>query len=84
MSRERRRGRRAPAFAVLGLALAVSGSTLGPASLADAVEPLRVLLVGDSVTQGSAGDSTWRYRLWKHLEATTAGPVDLVGPRNDL
>ena len=80
----RRRGRRAPAFAVLGLALAVSGSTLGPASSADAVEPLRVLLVGDSVTQGSAGDWTWRYRLWRHLEATADGPVDLVGPRTDL
>lgn len=49
-----------------------------------AEEPVRVLLVGDSVTQGSAGDWTWRYRLWKHLELTAGGPVDLVGPRDDL
>lgn len=42
-----------------------------------------VLLVGDSVTQGSAGDWTWRYRLWKHFEASGT-PVDFVGPRNDL
>jgi lysophospholipase L1-like esterase len=38
--------------------------------------PARVLLVGDSVTQGSAGDWTWRYRLWEHL----GDEVDLVGP----
>lgn len=45
--------------------------------------PVRILLVGDSVTQGSAGDWTWRYRLHQHL--TAAGvPFDLVGPRNDL
>jgi hypothetical protein len=43
-----------------------------------------VLIVGDSVTQGSAGDWTWRYRLWKHLEATSGQPVDLVGPRTDV
>ena len=42
-----------------------------------------LLLVGDSVTQGSTGDWTWRYRLWKHLVATGAS-VDLVGPRDDL
>lgn len=40
---------------------------------------VRVLLVGDSVTQGSAGDWTWRYRLWEHLVAVGAD-VDLVGP----
>ncbi|HEU5036713.1 MAG TPA: GDSL-type esterase/lipase family protein [Nocardioides sp.] len=40
-------------------------------------EPVRVLLVGDSVTQGSAGDWTWRYRLWEHLRDAD---VDLVGP----
>ena len=46
-------------------------------------EPLRILLVGDSVTHGSAGDWTWRYRLWQHF--TAAGiAVDFVGPRQDL
>ena len=39
--------------------------------------PVRILLVGDSVTQGSAGDWTWRYRLWEHL---ADDDVDLVGP----
>lgn len=45
--------------------------------------PLRVLVVGDSVTQGSAGDWTWRYRLWQHL-SSTGTEVDFVGPRDDL
>jgi lysophospholipase L1-like esterase len=44
----------------------------------------RVLIVGDSTSQGSTGDWTWRYRLWKHLEATADRPVDFVGPRTDL
>lgn len=45
--------------------------------------PLRVLIVGDSVTHGSAGDWTWRYRLWQHL-TTDGAAVDFVGPRDDL
>lgn len=45
--------------------------------------PLRILIVGDSVSQGSAGDWTWRYRLWQHLTATGTA-VDFVGPRDDL
>lgn len=48
-------------------------------------EPVRILLVGDSVTQGSAGDWTWRYRLWQHL--TDDGDdmaVDFVGPTDAL
>jgi lysophospholipase L1-like esterase len=45
--------------------------------------PLRVLLVGDSVTQGSAGDWTWRYRLWQQLTADGTA-VDFVGPYDDL
>ncbi len=47
-------------------------------------EPARVMLVGDSSTQGSTGDWTWRYRLWQHLDATAPGQVDLVGPHDDL
>jgi len=55
-----------------------------PVPAVTAAEPVRILLVGDSVTQGSAGDWTWRYRLWQHLASTSAEPVDLVGPRDDL
>ena len=45
--------------------------------------PTRIMLVGDSITQGSAGDWTWRYRLWQHLRDSGA-QVDLVGPWDDL
>lgn len=40
--------------------------------------------VGDSMTIGSAGEHTWRYRLWQHLCATYGGPFKIVGPREEL
>lgn len=40
--------------------------------------------VGDSMTIGSAGEHTWRYRLWRHLCATYGGPFTFVGPRETL
>ncbi|MET8567901.1 GDSL-type esterase/lipase family protein [Streptomyces sp. NPDC004783] len=45
---------------------------------------LRIMPVGDSMTIGSAGEHTWRYRLWQHLCATYGGPFTLVGPREAL
>ncbi|MCN9243298.1 SGNH/GDSL hydrolase family protein [Streptomyces sp. RY43-2] len=45
---------------------------------------LRFMPVGDSMTIGSAGEHTWRYRLWQHLCATYNGPCKLVGPRETL
>ena len=53
-----------------------------PADAANDV-PTRIMLLGDSVTQGSAGDWTWRYRLWRHLRAAGAD-VDFVGPDRHL
>lgn len=41
--------------------------------------PLKVLVVGDSITQGFGGDATWRYWFWR--EADRQGvPIDFVGP----
>lgn len=40
--------------------------------------------VGDSMTIGSAGEHTWRYRLWRHLCTAYDGPFTLVGPRETL
>lgn len=40
--------------------------------------------VGDSMTIGSAGEHTWRYRVWQHLRDTHGGPFALVGPRETL
>ncbi|CAL9493698.1 hypothetical protein SUDANB176_03297 [Streptomyces sp. enrichment culture] len=40
--------------------------------------------VGDSMTIGSAGEHTWRYRLWRHLCGAYGGPFTFVGPRETL
>lgn len=45
---------------------------------------MRVLLIGDSLTHGKAGDWTWRYRLWQHLQVHEPREVDFVGPADDL
>ena len=42
----------------------------------------RILLVGDSITQGMAGDHTWRYRAYEELLAQGVEP-DFVGYRTD-
>lgn len=47
------------------------------------VDPTRIALLGDSVTQGAAGDATWRYYLSQHLDAAAAD-YDFVGYRTDL
>lgn len=36
------------------------------------------------MTIGSAGEHTWRYRLWQHLRETYGGPFQIVGPREAL
>ncbi|WP_017626478.1 SGNH/GDSL hydrolase family protein, partial [Nocardiopsis chromatogenes] len=43
----------------------------------------RILVVGDSIVQGSSGDFTWRYRLWRHLDRSGV-EADFVGPYDDL
>ncbi|MCJ0875812.1 GDSL-type esterase/lipase family protein [Streptomyces sp. AP-93] len=45
---------------------------------------MRFMFVGDSMTVGRAGDYTWRYRMWQHLETTFGGPYEIVGPRSGL
>lgn len=45
--------------------------------------PQKILLYGDSITQGTAGHWTWRYRLWQGLQAAGT-PVDFVGPMHTL
>jgi hypothetical protein len=39
----------------------------------------RIMIVGDSVTEGSSGDYTWQYRLYEHLLADRVRP-HMVGP----
>lgn len=40
---------------------------------------LRVLVVGDSMTQGAEGDFTWRYRIWEWFR-NNGVDVKFVGP----
>lgn len=54
------------------------------AAPAQAAPIYRVMLAGDSITQGSSGDYTWRYRLWNKLSSTAPGKVAFVGPKTDL
>ncbi|WP_150237390.1 GDSL-type esterase/lipase family protein [Nocardiopsis quinghaiensis] len=56
----------------------------GPETEAEAPvsEPRRVMLAGDSMTQGANGDRTWRYHLWTHLFPRVEG-LDFVGPYTD-
>lgn len=42
------------------------------------------MFVGDSMTIGRAGDYTWRYRMWQHLNSTFGGPYRIVGPRCEV
>ncbi|MER0443568.1 GDSL-type esterase/lipase family protein [Streptomyces sp. Edi4] len=48
----------------------------------DAVD-VSLMIVGDSISHGSSGDWTWRFRLWKHLEENRVR-VDFVGPFKTL
>ena len=41
--------------------------------------PLRVLVVGDSITHCNEGDYTWRYRIWQWFKNQDVS-VDFVGP----
>ena len=54
-------------------------STLPPAAGQSSGSGPRIMVVGDSVTQGSSGDYTWQYRLYKHLVADGVRPR-MVGP----
>lgn len=65
-----------PALVVVAVVLGLLGG-VAP-SYAAAGGPLRVLLEGDSITQGFHGDYTWRYRLDKEF-ARQGVPVDFVG-----
>ena len=82
----RQRGRRIGVRALTGV-MALTGLVGLPASSSPSPSSpdasLRILITGDSMTQGSAGDWTWRYRLWKDLQASGTD-VDFVGPSTDM
>ena len=72
---------------VLGRALLVlatiTAAALGvPQGGAHADPVVRIMLAGDSITQGFDGDYTWRYRLYLELTRLQV-PFDFVGPRDE-
>lgn len=64
--------------------VARSDASGGPGTTAvdEVARQPRILLVGDSITQGMAGDHTWRYRAYEELLAQGVEP-DFVGYRTD-
>jgi hypothetical protein len=78
-------------FSVASLALVlVANGVVSTAASADdppvdpppdppVVQPVRIMLSGDSITQGFDGDYTWRYRLWQEFQRQKVA-VDFVGP----
>lgn len=46
---------------------------------------LRFMFIGDSMTIGSAGEHTWRHRMWQHLRGSLGEDgFAVVGPRRTL
>ncbi len=68
------------ALASLSLALPVASGGVPGSRAAAEPPPLRVLVVGDSISQGQTGSATWRYWLWRETVRQGAR-VELVGPR---
>jgi lysophospholipase L1-like esterase len=67
------------------LVLATTAGVLGPAGTtahAETTGVVRIMLAGDSITQGFDGDYTWRYRLYQELTRLQV-PFDFVGPHTE-
>src|SRR3569623_1685870 len=70
------------ACGALAAALLATGVPLGIGS-ASAAPTVRIMMAGDSITQGRNGDYTWRYRFDAELQRQGVTDVDLVGPKKD-
>jgi hypothetical protein len=71
---------RITAFAC-ALACAFATLAMAPAAHADGPGPVRILIIGDSLTLGRHGMFTWRYRLDKEFHRQGV-PFDFVGSRS--
>ena len=79
----RSRGRNVAAMVLLGALVGLPGPILATHAAAQGAAPVRILILGDSATQGSSGDWTWRFWLWRALRRSGVA-FDFVGPRDDL
>jgi lysophospholipase L1-like esterase len=69
---------RTATWRILGAAIVVLGASLTiPVAPAEAAGPIRILLVGDSITEGTDGDTGYRCDLWNTLSSQYA--IDFVG-----
>jgi len=69
--------------AASAFAIALVVSLGGPAEADDVPPAPRIMIYGDSLSHGSSGDWTWRYRLWQTLVLQSVS-FDFVGPRSDV
>ena len=70
--------RRWLALSVAFFALFAGSMLSAPVPVLGQVEPIRIMPLGDSITEGTQGDATYRYFLWDQLN--NAGySVDFVG-----
>lgn len=65
------------------LLLRLPGDVRGDAAQPQADPAVRIMAVGDSITQGAPGDLTWRWYLDRYLTADGTD-FDMVGPRDTL
>ena len=75
---------RAIRYAVAVAAVLLLTASIAP-SVAQAIPVpgvVRVMVVGDSISQGKTGDDPWRCQLWR--KASTVMRLDMVGIRQDL
>ncbi len=70
--------RRAMALALAFSTLVVAVMWAGTTPVQAQAVPVRIMPTGDSITEGAAGDATYRYFLW-HLLVNAGYNVDLVG-----
>jgi hypothetical protein len=56
-----------------------NSTTVGTEHLHERATKLKVIIVGDSISQGREGDFTWRYRIWEWFQSQGV-EVDFVGP----
>lgn len=73
------RWRSRAALLLCGLVLATLMPAVSTPAVAAAATVPKIMVVGDSLSQGLEGDYTWRYRLSQSL-ARSGKAVDFVGP----
>jgi acyl-CoA thioesterase I len=72
-----------PPLAAFAIALALAPPFSSGAAEGGPPRFVRIMPLGDSITEGTSGDATWRYWLQKSLEANGC-VVDFVGSRRGV